>query len=62
MTLAELQEAFANDRIHEPVMIDNDCVTAYDSDDDNGSPVFDMHPTEVLDEALTQLGIPHDHV
>ena len=58
LTLAELREAYARGEVTDPVMLDNDQVTAYV----NGDRVFDSHPEQLLEDALDLLGIPWDHV
>lgn len=43
-------------------MIDNDDASMYDGDDEDGEIVFEMHPADLLEQALDLLGIPHEHV
>lgn len=52
-TLAELADAYAEGTQTYPLVIDNDSVAAYD----DGGCVFEMHPAELLEEALKLLGI-----
>jgi hypothetical protein len=63
-TLKQLQDAFTTGALTAdedgPVtlMLDNDDTFVYvDSEK-----VFEMHPDDVLDQALSLLGIPHEHV
>jgi hypothetical protein len=52
--LAELAAAFGKGELDGCiVMLDNDTVSVKG---------FEMHPEDVLDQALTLLGIPHEHV
>jgi hypothetical protein len=48
------------------LMLDNDTTDAYDddlvNDGEDSEKVFEMHPDQVLEEALDLLGIPHEHV
>ena len=68
MTLAELRNAYARDKNLQPMSIDNDycSVTRVDEATDplwnNAEDVFEMHPAELLEQALTLLGIPWEHV
>lgn len=57
-TLAELQQAYKTGEITAPLMLDNDSTDVYDNEED----VFEMHPEQVLEEALALLGIPSEHV
>lgn len=64
-TLAQLAEGYKSGRYTAPVMIDNDCVTVYQesaSGADDHEKVFEMHPEDLLEQALDLLGIPHGHV
>lgn len=58
MTLAELVEAIKRGDAPTTLTLDNDQVTAYDPEDEHGMPVFYMHPSELLKQALTLLGVP----
>jgi hypothetical protein len=62
-TLAELREAYrfpeGNGR-PEPLSIDNDSAAAWDEDGE--VKVFEMHPAQLMEEALALLGIPFEHV
>jgi hypothetical protein len=58
MMLSELAAAYARGEVTEPVFLDNDQVAAYKGD----TKVFDSHPEQVLEDALTALGIPWEHV
>lgn len=52
--LAELAAAFGKGELDGCIlMLDNDTVSVKG---------FEMHPEDVLDQALTLLGIPHEHV
>jgi hypothetical protein len=57
-TLAELRDAYAKGAATGPLMLDNDSTTVYE----DAGKVFDMHPDDVLEQALDLLGIPHEHV
>jgi hypothetical protein len=66
-TLAELREAYRfpeDARRPGPLMIDNDSVSATTGNDeeDNYEDVFEMHPAQLMEEALALLGIPFEHV
>jgi len=46
-------------------MLDNDSASVYvqtGSDMENYEGVFEMHPDDVMEQALDLLGIPHEHV
>lgn len=62
-TLAEPQAAYQGGQVTdtEPLMLDNDCVTVQVPDGDDYSTVFEMHPDDLLEQAVDLLGIPHDH-
>jgi hypothetical protein len=66
-TLAELKLAYASGALSRDCMlwIDNDVTyvqrRAGDSTDDYET-VFEMHPGDLLEQALDLLGIPRDHV
>jgi len=61
-TLAALVAARAAGEITTtmPLYIDNDNVSMYDEKADED--VFEMHPEDLLAQALDLLGIPHGHV
>jgi len=62
-TLKQLRDAIAAGEVTNPVlMIDNDSTSVFDGDDEDAECVFDMHPDDLLEQALDQLGIPHEHV
>jgi hypothetical protein len=69
-TLAEFKIFCDRERAvgHEPptLMIDNDDTAAHDddllNDGEDSVRVFEMHPVQLLEEALDLLGIPHDQV
>ncbi len=63
-TVAELRDAYASGVEMSPLTIDNDYTAAHIHDADwiEVEKVFEMHPAEVLEEALTLLGIPWEHV
>lgn len=58
MNLQELVAAYRAKSITEPLMLDNDSTSVYQGDDE----VFEMHPEDLLQQALTMLGIPWEHV
>jgi hypothetical protein len=68
-TLKELKEAIDSGQLilgDEKLMIDNDCITlAMKTGPDDlldYEEVFDLHPHEVLEQALDLLGIPNEPV
>jgi hypothetical protein len=66
-TLQQLRDAYAQGAVTAPLMLDNDATSVYqpapdDPDDLRGEDVFGMHPADVLDQALSLLGIPHESV
>jgi len=56
-TLGELREALAAGTVKGPLLIDNDAAYTLAGDGD-----FEMHPADLLVQALDLLGIPHEHV
>lgn len=62
MTLAELKAAYESGALgpDDRLTIDNDQCDVYNSATDEQ--VFEMHPSELLEQALTLLGIPWGHV
>lgn len=62
MTLAELKAAYESGALspEDLLTIDNDQCDVYDSTTDEQ--VFEMHPSELLEQALTLLDIPWGHV
>lgn len=60
MTLSELVQAYKDGTITLPLMIDNDDVHVWDMREQE--PMFEMHPSELLEQALDLLGIPHEPV
>lgn len=56
-TLAELFSAYQTNTVVNPLILDNDQTAVYT---DTGEMVFEMHPDQVLREALRMLDIPHD--
>jgi len=56
-TLRELREALAAGTVRGPLLIDSDAVYTLAGDGD-----FEMHPADLLEQALDLLGIPHEHV
>lgn len=60
MTLEELIAAYKSGAIQPQytLLIDNDATYVYDED---GVSKFEMHPAELLEQALTLLGIPWEH-
>ena len=64
-TLAQLVDGYNSGAYTAPAMIDNDCVTVYQESApgaDDAEKVFEMHPEDMLEQALALLGIPHGHV
>ena len=57
-TLQELVAAYQTGAVTERLMLDNDSTSVYLGDDE----VFDMHPDDLIEQALTLLGIPWEHV
>lgn len=55
-SVAELAAAYRSSKLGNstPAIIDNDLVSVWD----NGEIVFEMHPSEMLPDALQVLGIP----
>jgi hypothetical protein len=62
LTLAELAEKYKSGELteREPLWLDNDDTYVYTGQ--TGPATFSMHPNELLEQALTLLGIPHKHV
>lgn len=56
--LSDLQAAYADGQIPADarLVIDNDSTSVWVDDE----PVFEMHPAELLEEALALLGIPNE--
>lgn len=61
-TLQELVAAYQAGAVTGPLMLDNDSTNVYQGDDDEVFEVFEMHPAELIEQALTMLGIPWEHV
>lgn len=61
MTLEELIAAYKSGELTEvaALVIDNDHTAVYDED---ANTLFEMHPVDLLEQALTLLGIPWEHV
>lgn len=59
-TLAELVAAYRKGEVTAPLMIDNDNMSVYDEATDTY--VLEMHPYDVMEQALDLLGIPHESV
>lgn len=61
MTLEELIAAYKSGELTEvaALVIDNDHTAVYD---DDANTLFEMHPADLLEQALTLLGIPWEHV
>lgn len=57
-TVEQLRDAYRDGEIHGPLMIDNDDTSVYSG----GEQVFEMHPEDLLEQALNLLGIPNEHV
>jgi hypothetical protein len=64
MTLAELVQAYHDGTLKAPLMLDNDHTSVWPDEGAqyNERYVFEMHPEELLEQALTLLGIPWEHV
>jgi hypothetical protein len=58
-TLEQLRNAYAQHAVTTPLMIDNDNVSVYDANDGHA---FEMHPADLLLQALDLLGIPYEYV
>jgi hypothetical protein len=58
VNLQELAAAYQAGTVTAPLMLDNDQTTVYQGDDE----VFEMHPADLIEQALTLLGIPWEHV
>ena len=68
-TLAQLKAAYDSGELSKAneIWLDNDTSGVYvsesgDPDDYDDIKVFEMHPEEILWQALDLLGIPRDHV
>jgi hypothetical protein len=61
-TLEELQKAYKGARLGESLQLDNDTTHVYAGPDDDAECVFEMHPAELLEQALNLLHIPWEHV
>lgn len=67
-TLAELHLAVHRGDVKGTLTLDNDSTSFTDVDEEtdpdweHAETVFEMHPEEVLEQALDLLGIPHEHV
>lgn len=57
-TLKQLADAYLAGDVKALLMLDNDATAVYDEEER----VFEMHPADVLDQALSLLGIPHESV
>jgi len=58
-TLRQLRDAIQTSEITDAAIgIDNDVTAVYVE----GKKVFEMHPDDLLEQALDLLGIPHEHV
>jgi len=60
-TLAEFAAARQAGATSAVLTVDNDTVSAYE-DDGEGALVLEMHPEDVLAEALGMLRLPYEHV
>jgi hypothetical protein len=64
-TLAQLAEGYKSGAYTAPLMLDNDSTTVYQESApgaDDHECVFEMHPEDLLEQALDMLGVPHGHV
>jgi hypothetical protein len=59
-TLMQLHDAINAGEVTGTLMIDNDAVSMYDEATDTD--LFEMHPSDLLVQALDLLGIPHEYV
>jgi hypothetical protein len=59
-TLRQLHDAVKAGKVTGTLMIDNDAVSMYDEATDTD--LFEMHPADLLEQALDLLGIEHEHV
>ena len=59
-TLRQLKDAYDGGQLGRdvPLMLDNDSADVYD--EASNEDVFEMHPYDLLRQALDLLGIPHD--
>jgi hypothetical protein len=58
-TLRQLHDAIQAGEVKDAAIgIDNDVTAMYAG----GKKVFEMHPADLLEQALDLLGIPHEHV
>lgn len=53
LSLTDLKAAYDSGELTEPITIDNDSVYTPDI-------TYEAHPSEVLEQALDLLGIPHE--
>ena len=66
-TLEALMMAYRNRQLSAPLWLDNDASYVYADDKgtafgDDAVSVFDMDSHDLLEQALTLLGIPYEHV
>lgn len=61
-TVSQLRDAYAAGRLTEPLVIGNGVAQVYGHDGGSHAPVFQMHPADLLDQALSVLGIPHENL
>lgn len=62
-TLGELRDAYARGDVTVPLMIDNDTTGVMNPDEgDQEWQLFEMHPAELIEQALDLLAIPHEEV
>ena len=62
-TLGQLRGAIELGHVKDVVLwIDNDHTYAMAGDGDDAEEIFEMHPADLIEQALDLLGIPHEHV
>jgi hypothetical protein len=63
-TLAELHAAYETGKLDRDCVlwIDNDQTVVHRTAGDDYETVFEMHPEDLLEQALDLLGIPRNHV
>ena len=65
-TLEALKAAYDRGDLSAPLMLDNDTASVCAGEDgtmsDDAGEVFEMHPAELLEKALTLLGIPWEEL
>ena len=62
MTLKEIAEKIKSGELSGVMMIDNDYVAFIATDEDWLRERYNVHPEELMEQALDLLGIPHERV